>query len=55
MLGLTMALALLDPATAGDRWQLVALTALAAGWHLAFQRLGLTDCACPWPSRRRWP
>ena len=43
MLGLTMALALLDPATAGDRWQLVALTALAAGWHLAFQRLGLTD------------
>jgi hypothetical protein len=91
-----MALALLDPATAGDRWQLVALTALTAGWHLAFQRLGLTDsqprlalvylvglvslwfvlaglhpvyfslllvlyprssatCACPWPSRRRWP
>jgi signal transduction histidine kinase len=43
MLGLTMALALLDPATAGDRWQLVALTALAAGWHLTFQRLGLTD------------
>jgi signal transduction histidine kinase len=38
-----MVLALLDPATAGDRWPVVALTALAAGWHLAFQRLGLTD------------
>jgi signal transduction histidine kinase len=43
LLGLTLALALLDPATAGDRWLLAGLTALAAGWHLAFQRLGLGE------------
>jgi DNA-binding NarL/FixJ family response regulator len=27
----------------GDRWLLAGLTALAAGWHLAFGRLGLTE------------
>jgi signal transduction histidine kinase len=43
LLGLTLTLALLDPATAGDRWLLAGLTTLVAGWHLAFQRLGLTE------------
>jgi signal transduction histidine kinase len=44
LFGLTAALALLDPATAGaDRWLVVGLTVLAAAWHLAFRRLGLSD------------
>jgi signal transduction histidine kinase len=44
LLGLTTALALLDPATAGgDRWTLAGLSLLLAGWQLAFQRLGITE------------
>jgi signal transduction histidine kinase len=44
LLVLTAALALLDPATAGgDRWAVVGLTVLAAGWHLAFRRMGMTE------------
>jgi signal transduction histidine kinase len=44
LLGLTLALALLDPATAGDdRWLVAGLVALAAAWHLGFRRLGITE------------
>jgi signal transduction histidine kinase len=41
LLGLTLAVALLDPATAGQRWELAGLTVLLAAWHLAFRRLGI--------------
>ena len=44
LLGLATALALLDPATAGpDRWPGAGLAVLAAGWHLAFQRFGVSQ------------
>jgi signal transduction histidine kinase len=42
-----MALALLDPATAGERWALAGLSVLMAAWHLAFRRLGI-DEQRPW-------
>ena len=42
-----MALALLDPATAGERWTLAGLSVLMAAWHLAFRRLGI-DEQRPW-------
>ena len=47
LLVLTMALALLDPATAGERWALAGLSVLMAAWHLAFRRLGI-DEQRPW-------
>ncbi|HEX4908546.1 MAG TPA: hypothetical protein VFW32_08155, partial [Actinomycetes bacterium] len=40
-------LALLDPATAGERWALAGLSVLMAAWHLAFRRLGI-DGQRPW-------
>jgi signal transduction histidine kinase len=44
VLGLTLALALLDPSTAGgDRWVLAGLVGVAAAWHLGFRRLGVGE------------
>jgi signal transduction histidine kinase len=44
LVALTAALALLDPATAGrDRWLVLGLSALLAGWHLGFRRLGIDE------------
>ena len=43
VLGLTVLLVLLDPASAGDRWLVAGLAALLAAWHLGFQRLGLDE------------
>jgi hypothetical protein len=49
LLGLTLTLALLDPATAGRRWLLAGLTALAAAWHLGWERLRIGE-ERPWLS-----
>jgi len=43
LLGLILAIALLDPGIAGQRWLLAGLTVLLVGWHLGFQRLGIGD------------
>ena len=68
LLGLTTLLALLDPATVGDRWTVAGLAVLTVAWHLGFQRLGLCEerpgltlaylaglftSGSPWPCRRR--
>ena len=48
LVALTAALALLDPTTAGrDRWLVVGLSALLAGWHLGFRRLGIRFLQLP--------
>ncbi len=52
MLGLTVLLVLLDPASAGDRWLVAGLAALSAAWHLGFQRLG-PDGQRPGPAAGR--
>jgi signal transduction histidine kinase len=43
VLGLTVILVLLDPASTGDRWEVAGLAALLAVWHLGFQRLGIAE------------
>jgi signal transduction histidine kinase len=43
LLGLTTLLALLDPATSGDRWTVAGLALFTAAWHLGFQRLGIGE------------
>jgi signal transduction histidine kinase len=47
LLGLTTLLALLDPASSGDRWTVAGLVLLTAGWHFGFRRLGLDETR-PW-------
>jgi signal transduction histidine kinase len=47
VLGLTVILVLLDPASAGERWVVTGLAALIAAWHLGFLRLW-TDEQGPW-------
>jgi len=41
LLGLTTVLALLDPAIAAERWVIVGVVLLTAGWHLGLGRLGI--------------
>ena len=43
MLGLTVILVLLDPASTGDREVVAGLAVLLAAWHLGFQRLGMDE------------
>src|SRR4029450_12728748 len=43
LLGLTTALALLGPAVAADRWLILGVALLTAGWHLGLRRLGIGE------------
>jgi signal transduction histidine kinase len=43
LLGLTTVLALLDPAIAAERWVVVGVALLTAGWHLGLWRLGIGE------------
>ena len=43
LLGLTTVLALFDPAIAAQRWVVVGVALLTAGWHLGLWRLGIGE------------